>query len=113
MIKIKLNNETKENNNTFEEEIKYYDEIIEKIESIFTSENYDMTNVDKGEDEIIETEKMTVTFTTSNNQKNNLNNNMSTINLGECEILLRKYYNLTNNETLYILKKDINLMEII
>ena len=27
--------------------------------------------------------------------------------IGECEILLRKYYNLTNNETLYMKKLDI------
>ena len=32
---------------------------------------------------------------------------MSTIDLGECENLLRKYYNLTNNETIYMKKIDI------
>ena len=37
---------------------------------------------------------MTVTFTTAQNQKNNLNDNMTSIDLGECEILLRNYYNL-------------------
>ena len=50
---------------------------------------------------------MTVTFTTTQNQKNNLNNNMTSIDLGECEILLRKYYNLTDNDTLYMKKLDI------
>ena len=44
---------------------------------------------------------MKVTFSTTQNQKNNLNDNMTNIDLGECEILLRNYYNLTNNETLY------------
>jgi hypothetical protein len=33
---------------------------------------------------------------------------MSTIDLGECEDLLRKYYNLTNNETIYMKKLDIS-----
>ena len=32
---------------------------------------------------------------------------MTSIDLGECEILLRNYYNLTNNETLYMKKLDI------
>ena len=45
---------------------------------------------------------MIVTFTTTQNQKNNLNNNKTCIDLGGCEKLLRKYYNLTNNETLYM-----------
>ena len=50
---------------------------------------------------------MTVTFTTTQNQKNNLNNNMTSIDLGECGILLRNYYNLTNNETLYMKKLEV------
>ena len=49
---------------------------------------------------------MTVTFTTTQNQIINLNNNMTSIDLGECEILLRNYYNLTNNETIYMKKID-------
>ena len=32
---------------------------------------------------------------------------MSTIDLGDCEILLRKHYNLTNKETIYLKKIDI------
>ena len=31
---------------------------------------------------------------------------MTSIDLGECELLLRKCYNLTNNETLYMKKLD-------
>ena len=90
-----------------EEEIKFYDNILKSIEEGFTSENYDTSNLDKGEDEIIKTEKMTITFTTSQNQKDNKNNNMSTIDLGECETLLRNYYNLSMNETLYMKKIDV------
>ena len=36
-------------------------------------------------------------ISTLQNQKSNLNNNMTTIDLGECETLLRKEYNITNN----------------
>ena len=32
---------------------------------------------------------------------------MSTIDLGDCEKLLRNYYNLTNNQTIYMKKLDI------
>ena len=97
----------KNETNTKEEEIEYYDTILENIENAFTDENYDTSDLDNGKDEVIETEKMTVTFTTTQNQKNNLNDNMTSIDLGECEILLRNYYNLTNNETLYMKKLDI------
>ena len=90
-----------------EEEIKFNDNILKSIEEGFISENYDTSNLDKGEDEIIKTEKMTITFTTSQNQKDNKNNNMSTIDLGECETLLRNYYNLSMNETLYMKKIDV------
>ena len=50
---------------------------------------------------------MIITLTTAENQKNNTNNNITTINLGECEFELRKFYNLSNNETLYIKKIDV------
>ena len=36
-----------------EEEINKYNIILEKIESIFTSDNYNLSNIDNGEDEII------------------------------------------------------------
>ena len=50
---------------------------------------------------------MTITFTTSSNQKNNTIYNVTTIDLGECETSLRNYYNLTDNEVLYIKKVDV------
>ena len=94
------------NKNSKEEEIKYYDILLQIIEEGFT-ENYDTSTIDKGQDEVIETDKMTVTFTTSQNQKNNINNNVTTIDLGECETILRNEYNISSNETLYMKKIDI------
>ena len=88
------------------EEVKdYYNEILQITQKAFT-ENYDTTKLDNGEDEIISTEKMTITFTTSQNQKKYIYNNVSTIDLGNCEELLRWEYTLTNNETLYMRKID-------
>ena len=88
-----------------DEEIEYYDNLLKIIENVFT-ENYDTLILDNSEDEYIETSKMAVTFTTSDNQRNNINNNKSIIDIGECEILLRNYYNISNNEKLYIKKID-------
>ena len=90
-----------------EEEINKYNTILEKVELIFTSDNYDLTNIDRGEDQVINANKILITFTNTENQKNNIESNMSTIDLGNCEILLRKYYNLTNNQTIYLKKLDI------
>ncbi len=58
-----------------EEEIKYYDKFLQGVEEVFSSNNYNTSNLDNGKDEVIETEKMTITFTTSRNQKNNANMN--------------------------------------
>ena len=77
-------NGTKKSN---EEEIKFYDNILKKIEDEFTSDDYDTSNIDNGQDEIIKTEKITTTLTTSENQRNNKNNNMTKIDLGECEAI--------------------------
>ena len=99
-------NETKEF--TKEEENNYYNNILDIIEKGFTSEDYDTSNLDKGQDEVIETEKMTIIFTTTQNQKNNsMSDNITTIDLGECETLLRGYYNISENELLYMKKIDI------
>ena len=46
--------------------------------------------------------KMTVTITTTKNQKNNMNNNITSIDLGDCELSLKGNYNLSDNKTLYI-----------
>ena len=56
--------------------LKNYDEIIKIVESIFTSE-YDTSNLDNSNDEVIEIEKIKITLSTSQNQKNNTNNNIT------------------------------------
>ena len=89
------------------QKINYYNNLIQYIDNSFTSPQYDTSNIENGKDEIIKTDQMTVTFTTTENQKNNLYNNMTSIDLGECETLLRDFYHLSINETLYIKKMDI------
>ena len=97
---IKNNSESKENI------IKYYDVILEEIEKLFTSENYDTSNIDKGIDEIIGIEKMNITFTTIQNQKNKINENITIVDLEECEFLLREFYNISNNKIIYHILKN-------
>ena len=49
---------------------------------------------------------MTVTLTSITNKKSAENNNKEpSINLGDCEQILRKVYNISNNETLFMKKK--------
>ena len=105
LIQNLLQNETQKGK---EEEIIFYDSILKLIESYFTSEGYDLSNLMNGKDEFITTKKLNITLTTTQNQKNNLNNiNMTIIDLEHCETLLKNYYNISNDSFLYIKKIDI------
>ena len=93
---------------TREEKIKYYDKILENVESIFTSKYYNTSILESGQDQIlIDNEKIKVTLTTTQNQINNINDNMTSIYLGHCETLLRNFYNISNDKLLYIKKIDV------
>ena len=92
---------------TKEIEIKYYDNILKNYENIFTSEDYDTSYIDNGQDNIIKTGKITTTLTTCENQRSNINKNVTKIDLGECETKIRNYYNISINESIYIKKIDI------
>ena len=102
-----INKKNETENMSKEEEIEQYNNIIQIVEKGFT-ENYDTVKLDKGQEEYIKMEKIVITLTTINNQKNNINYNMTRIDLGECETLLRNEYNISNNETLYMKKIDIS-----
>ena len=106
-----INDNNADNKKKEEEEIiKIQDTLLENIETGFTSDKYDSSNVDSGKDDVIETDKMKITLTSTDNQKNsNNNNNMTSIDLGECEDLLRDYYNITKDEKLYMKKIDVFL----
>ena len=96
---------------TREEEIKFYDNILKSLEDGFTSNLYDSSDLNNGKEQIFKTEKLTLTFTTTRNQRNNIknnaNNNMTNIDLEECETLLRDFYHIPDNEPLYMKKVDI------
>ena len=82
---------------------------MENFESIFSSENYNISTLDAGEDEILENNKLKMVLTTSSNQKNinNKINNISSIDLGQCEVLLKNFYHISKEKALYIKKLEI------
>ena len=52
---------------------------------------------------------MTVTLTTTKNEKNDENNiNATTINLGDCEKILKEIYNISNNKALFMKKIEVH-----
>ena len=67
----------------------------------------DRTIIDNGNDKEIREDNILITLTTTNNQKNNENINKTTISLGECENSLKNSYNISFNNSLYIIKLDI------
>ena len=87
----------------------YYEDIILKaIDKDLTSIKFNTSSLDNGIDDIfIYNNKTTYTLTTSNNQKNNYNANISSVDLGQCDLLLREHYNISENENLYIRKIDV------
>jgi hypothetical protein len=87
---------------------KSYDILLKKFEIEFTSNNYNTSNLEKGENEVILHDQMTITLSTTDNQKSNINNTKTTtVDLNECEDVLRNVYNIPNNEKLFMKKIDI------
>ena len=90
-----------------EKEIQYYDNILKFIENEFTSENYIISKLNNEKEDFIKAEKMTIILAAYESQLNNMNNNITRIELDNCVALLRNYYNISINESLYIKKVDI------
>ena len=83
----------------------------DSIDKVFELFNQELKNkkINMSNDEIIEGENVVFQMTTTEKQdyylKNNLYNNISTIDLGECEKILQKEYKI--DEPLIIIKVDI------
>ena len=106
-IKNGLKNETKKS----EDENKYYNTILKNIEDALTSEDFDTYDLDNGEEEIIEEGKISITITTTQNLRNTLKDNITSINLDNCEHLLRSSYNISDDKLLYMKKIDVEQEE--
>ena len=78
-------------------------ELIQKIiDNLFNELN--MTEIDNGIDKKIVEKNIVFLFTSTLNQKNNEDKNNITMNLGQCENLLKNDYNISDNDSLYILQ---------
>ena len=88
-------------------EQKAHDIMIQNVEHDFISEDYDISHLEEGEEDIIEFRKILITLTTTKNQKNSTKLNNTLIDLKECETSLRKKYLIPNNEDLFIKKIDV------
>ena len=60
-----------------------------------------------GENKIIKTENVVLQISKLGDQKNQNNKTISSIDLGECEKILKNKYNISNNEDLIVIKADI------
>jgi hypothetical protein len=78
--------------------------IIDEISSL-------KLNIIKGEDLLIKDKNISYQVTPTNNQLNNDYKNITSINIGECENILKKVYNINFNENLIIYKIDYFLDE--
>ena len=84
----------------------------EKLDSIkeqLTGENFDTSEIDRGNDIVISNEEAgtTISISSSDNQKMYRNKNITSINLGKCEDNLKGKYNIPKHASLYILKIDV------
>ena len=76
--------------------------IQEILENLFNELN--LTEIDNGEDKIIPKENLMFIFTSTENQKKNQEKNYVTMDLGQCGIELKSKYNISLNDSLYILQ---------
>ena len=88
------------------------DDIIKNIRDDIINRKLDtlIKNVkEEKEDKIMLEDNTLYQITTSENQNNNIYTNISSIKLGECENILKKKYDIDENDTLIILKIDYNI----
>ena len=81
------------------------DKIINIINILISQAN--KTNIDNYNIQEIREENIFITLTSTYNQKYNENKNKTTIDFGKCENILKKEYNISYNDSLYVIKLDI------
>ena len=102
----KINYQPEENNANNEANKEIEEKVVENIKEELTKD-FDTSDIDKGENIVIKQKDSTITISTTENQKNEKNNNVSTINLGDCENKIKDEYNISRDKSLYILKIDV------
>ena len=85
------------------------EKILEDLKDLISSGqiNFQLDNIVNGDKDIIVNNKDTlIQISSTDNQKNNEDYNISSINLGDCETILKNKYNINQNTSLLILKVD-------
>ena len=101
-----MNDNKEEINETIkEEEIKI--QLLANIEKSFTSNNFNISGLKKGNDIVIKNKKMTIILTTTDNQKNKRKDNKTNIVFNECETVLRNIYNISNDKKIFMEKIEV------
>ena len=82
------------------------EQAIDNVKDELTN-NFDTSEVDKGENVVIQQKGSIITISSSDSQKLKKSKNTTNINLGECEDLVKEIYNIPKTKSLYILKVDV------
>ena len=90
------------------EQMKFQDNQLNNIRDIITKE-FNISNIDNGNDFSFKENDILYSFTTTNNQNNEGKINNTVINLGDCELKLKNKYNIPEEKSLYILKIEISI----
>ena len=112
---LSLRSENYQYSTTYSSEIRFnlsINTIIQKEEKNETMQNiisnlikeFNVIEIDGGKDKTITEESKTIILTSTQNQKNNEEKNYISMDLGECENILKRNYNIQNNNSLYILQ---------
>ena len=89
----------------FTENIINKEELLNNIND-FIKNDMNIEYLSDNNEIIIPADEMTISFTSTNTQKEKENTNYTTINLGQCENDLKTAYNISKENNLYILKID-------
>ena len=97
------NEENPDNKDEEKEKIKIQDLLLINYEKGFTSEDYDTSEIDEGQDDIYDEKEMKVIFSNLDNQKKKEieKNNLTSLNFSDCEIKLREHYKMPEEKHLY------------
>ena len=86
--------------------LSYLNEVTNNTKE-YLNNNLNVISFANGDDFIVSSGKMNFIITTTKNQKKEINDNITTIDLGKCEMKLKDEYNISINESLYIVMIDI------
>ena len=89
--------------NTNDIQIDNKNQTIEDIIDTLIDE-FNMTEIDSGKDKKITDKNKIIILTSTNNQKNNEESYNISMDLGQCEDIFKREYNISTNNSLYILQ---------